>query len=53
VNTATQAWGMPDWPMNDQHGLCSSKWCDYWSVCKGAHWNDSDLALPDQTVDMP
>lgn len=53
VNTATQSWGMPDWPMNDQHNLCSSKWCDYWSVCKGAHWSDSDMALPSQTVDMP
>lgn len=53
VNTATQAWGMPDWPMNDQHNLCSSKWCDYWSVCKGAHWSESDLELPGQSVDMP
>jgi hypothetical protein len=24
------------WPMNDQHTLCSSTWCDYWSICKGA-----------------
>lgn len=53
VNTAVTAWGQPDWPMNDQHSLCSSKWCDYWSVCKGAHWRDSDLDLPSQTVDMP
>lgn len=53
VNTAVQSWGLNDWPMNDQHGLCSPKWCDYWSVCKGAHWMESDLALPDQTVDMP
>lgn len=53
VNTAVQSWGIPDWPMNDQHNLCSSKWCDYWSVCKGAHWLESDLDLPRQTVDMP
>ena len=24
------------WPMNDQGHLCSSTWCDYWSICKGA-----------------
>lgn len=53
VNTAVQSWGIPDWPMNDQHNLCSSKWCDYWSVCKGAHWLESDLDLPRQAVDMP
>lgn len=53
VNTAVQSWGMPDWPMNDQHNLCSSKWCDYWSVCKGAHWSESDMELPSQNVDTP
>jgi hypothetical protein len=28
---------LPDgpWPINDQHALCSDKWCPYWSNCKG------------------
>ena len=25
------------WPKNDQHALCSEKWCPRWGVCKGAH----------------
>lgn len=28
------------WPKNDQHFLCSDKWCPWWSVCKGAHVSD-------------
>jgi hypothetical protein len=24
------------WPMNDQHALCSPKYCPAWSACKGA-----------------
>jgi len=31
---------LPDgmsWPMNDQHALCSPKWCPFWAGCKGAH----------------
>ncbi len=28
------------WPINDQHGLCSPKWCPYWDTCKGAHVPD-------------
>lgn len=23
------------WPINDQHALCSEKWCPYWASCKG------------------
>lgn len=28
---------LPDgpWPINDQHALCSDKWCPYWASCKG------------------
>lgn len=26
-----------EWLMNDQSALCSSEWCDFWSICKGAH----------------
>jgi len=25
------------WPVNDQHALCSAKWCANWSNCKGAY----------------
>jgi hypothetical protein len=39
-----------EWPMNDQHNLCSSMWCDYWTMCKGAHWNDSTMEPPSQEV---
>lgn len=24
------------WPINDQHYLCSSRWCPSWSKCKGS-----------------
>lgn len=26
-----------DWPLDDQHVLCSPKWCSYFDMCKGAH----------------
>lgn len=26
---------LPLWPKNDNHALCSSKWCDAFAVCKG------------------
>lgn len=29
--------GQPEWPMNDQHALCSEKWCKAWSQCKGKY----------------
>ena len=25
------------WPKNDQHALCSQKWCPAWDTCKGQH----------------
>ena len=25
------------WLMNDQHFLCSKRWCPTWSLCKGSH----------------
>jgi hypothetical protein len=30
---------LPDerWLINDQHFLCSDRWCPVWSMCKGAH----------------
>lgn len=24
------------WPLDDQHVLCSPKWCEFWSQCKGS-----------------
>lgn len=26
-----------EWPLNDQHVLCSPKWCSYFDMCKGKH----------------
>lgn len=37
-----------EWTMNDQHFLCSAKWCSYWSVCKGAYVAHSDGFPPAQ-----
>ena len=37
VDQAVISSGQRDWFMNDQHVLCSSTWCDYWSICKGSH----------------
>lgn len=25
------------WTRNDQHALCSAKWCPYWDTCKGLY----------------
>jgi hypothetical protein len=33
------------WMANDQHGLCSEKWCPYWSICKGSRISDQDNTL--------
>ena len=30
------------WMANDQHNLCSEKWCPYWSICKGSRLSDFD-----------
>ena len=27
--------GMESWPKNDNHALCSEKWCPAWANCKG------------------
>ena len=50
VATATMVGTGTEWPMNDQHNLCSSMWCDYWTMCKGAHWNDDAMEAPAQSV---
>lgn len=39
-----------DWAINDQHNLCSPMWCDYWTVCKGVHWDADSLEAPSQQV---
>lgn len=28
---------LPSWPVNDNHALCSEKWCPAWAECKGAN----------------
>jgi hypothetical protein len=25
-----------EWPLDDQHVLCSPKWCTFWGMCKGS-----------------
>ena len=33
-------WEEEPWQMNDQSALCSQKWCEYWSTCKGLYMKD-------------
>lgn len=35
------------WLKNDQHFLCSARWCPWWSVCKGVFIQDKDNQLGD------
>lgn len=30
---------LDEWPMHDDHALCSAKWCPAWDTCKGAHYH--------------
>lgn len=34
------------WPMNDTTVLCSERWCDRWSICKGAYLTNGDIYPP-------
>jgi hypothetical protein len=36
------------WLKNDQHFLCSNRWCPWWSVCKGVFIQDTDNQLGEQ-----
>ena len=41
----TNGTGIPTderWLINDQHYLCSERWCPWWSLCKGAHISETD-----------
>lgn len=40
------------WLRNDTSNLCSSKWCDHWTLCKGKDLSDSDFALPSMPVTL-
>lgn len=33
------------WLANDQNNLCSERWCQFWSICKGAHLSEHDNKL--------
>jgi hypothetical protein len=33
------------WPKNDQHALCSAKWCPAWDDCKGKHFDGRTVAV--------
>lgn len=51
VCTTATAMGVErEWAINDQHNLCSPMWCDYWTMCKGAHWSSEDMEPPSQDV---
>ena len=41
---ATAEGHLVGWPLNDQHALCSAKWCPFWDACKGALLWDTDAA---------
>ena len=30
------------WPRNEDHYLCNSTWCPWWSICKGARLSDPE-----------
>jgi PD-(D/E)XK nuclease superfamily len=30
------------WPRNEDHYLCNSTWCPWWSICKGARLSDAE-----------
>lgn len=30
--------GLDEWPLRDQHALCSPKWCPAWDACKGSSY---------------
>lgn len=40
IDGLERGWFTGAWQMNDQHALCSSKWCPYWSSCKGAYMEE-------------
>lgn len=52
IYTASTVGTERDWAINDQHNLCSSKWCEYWNICKGVHWSERDMEPPSQTVEL-
>lgn len=41
-----------NWPANDQHNLCSEKWCPYWSICKGSRISDFDNTNTNTTEEV-
>lgn len=47
VDLATQFGLEQTWPANDDHFLCSSTWCPWWSICKGAYLTAADDRVGD------
>lgn len=35
----------PVWPKQDNHALCSEKWCDWWHHCKGLSYVDVEWPI--------
>lgn len=48
VTTALNTGYENNWFMNDSSNLCSSNWCSYWSICKGAFLRNEDNDLAEQ-----
>lgn len=40
------------WMVNDQHGLCSERWCPYWSICKGSRLSGFDNTNTETTEEV-
>lgn len=38
------------WPRNDDHYLCSSTWCPWWVICKGADHIDDSIPVQLKTA---
>lgn len=40
-----------EWPMTDsENHLCSSTWCPWWVLCKGAHISEDQYQTPSQAL---
>jgi len=48
VTTALNTGYENNWFMNDSSNLCSSNWCSYWSICKGAFLRNEDNDIAEQ-----
>ena len=50
VQSAMRIGNESNWPINDQHFLCSQSWCSWWSICKGSHVSDVEQQWSQETL---